>query len=851
MLKAFCMRYDPKSIEPKWQGRWESERAFKTPSTPQELAAKPKFYVLDMFPYPSGAGLHVGHPEGYTATDIVARYKRMAGFNVLHPMGWDAFGLPAERAAMRENIHPAIITQRNVDNFRKQIERLGFSYDWEREINTSSVDYYRFTQELFLKLYEKDLAYLAEVPVNWCPALGTVLANEEVKDGKYVETGDPVERRMMRQWMLKITQYAERLIDDLETVDWPDSVKDMQRNWIGKSVGAEIVFKIADHDLSFEIFTTCPDTLFGATYCVLAPEHPLVRQITSNTQRNEVQAYVEAAKNKNDMLRTDLAKDKTGAFTGAFAINPVNGKRLPIWIADYVLMTYGTGAIMAVPAHDERDHMFAKTFGLPIVQVVEAPFDIQERAFTGDGVHMHSEFLNGLDTAAAKNRMVEWLEKNGSGRGKVQYRLRDWLFSRQRYWGEPFPIAYADDGEVVALTADELPVELPRVDAYKPTEDGRPPLARADASWLQVRLKDGRMATRETNTMPQWAGSCWYYLRFLDAQNRREPWSLEAEQYWMPVDLYIGGVEHAVLHLLYARFWHKVFYDCGMVHTQEPFQKLFNQGMILAHSYKDKAGKYYTYDAVEERDGASFAKATGERLEVQIEKMSKSKYNVFNPDDVIDAYGADAMRLYEMFMGPLETVKPWQMSGVEGVSRFLQRVWRLVVNEISGENDARLKHVAPSEDVELWRLLHKTIKKVKEDTENLRFNTAISQMMTFVNEATARKALSIDSVKIFLRVLSPYAPHLAEELWERLGETSLICKSTWPVHDEALCQDDVMTIVLQHNGKRRAEIQVARDITQTDLEALALADPSIAKFLEGRAPKKVIVVPGRLVNVVG
>ena len=842
--------YDPHAIEPRWQQVWAERDAFRTPSDPAELRAKPKFYVLDMFPYPSGAGLHVGHPEGYTATDVVARLKRMQGYNVLHPMGWDAFGLPAERAAVREGRHPAEITRRNVDTFRRQIQRLGFSYDWDREVNTSSPDYYRWTQWIFLKLYEKGLAYQAEVPVNWCPALGTVLANEEVKDGCYVETGDPVERRSMRQWMLRITAYAQRLLDDLEPLDWPDSVKEMQRNWIGRSEGADVVFRIDGRDASFTVFTTRPDTLFGATYCVLAPEHPLVDTITSDDQRAAVEAYVTEAAQKSELARTDLAKTKTGVFTGAWAVNPVNRQRIPIWVADYVLLSYGTGAIMAVPGQDQRDWDFARAFGLPIIRTVQPPADFDGEAYTGDGPAINSAFLDGLGIADAKAKIIAWLEDQGLGERRIQYRLRDWLFSRQRYWGEPFPIVHAEDGEVVPLAEALLPVELPPVDEYRPTEDGRPPLARAGADWLQVTLPDGRAATRETNTMPQWAGSCWYYLRYLDPHNGTAPWSLDAESYWMPVDLYVGGVEHAVLHLLYARFWHKVLYDCGLVSTVEPFQKLFNQGMILAYSYQDAAGRYYHPSEVEERDGAFVAADGGAALTAQVEKMSKSKLNVVNPDEVIERYGADAMRLYEMFMGPLEVQKPWQMKDVEGVVRFLQRVWRLVVDERTGELTARLSEAAASSEAELERTLHKTLRKVTLDTEALQMNTAIAQMMSFVNEATSSATLPRPIVTTFLRMLAPYAPHLSEELWSRLGEHGLIAHADWPDWDDALCQDELVTIVVQVNGKKRAELEVPKDANQDAIKALALASENAQRFLDGNTPKRVIVVPGRLVNIV-
>ena len=858
------MRYTPAEIEPKWQAAWDEAKAFRTPSDLSELEGKPKFYVLDMFPYPSGAGLHVGHPEGYTATDVVARLKRMKGFAVLHPMGWDAFGLPAERAAMRDGIHPAIITKRNTDNFRRQIKRLGFSYDWEREVDTSNVDYYRWTQWIFLQLHKKGLAYLAEVAVTWCPAQGTVLANEEVKDGKYVETGDPVERKTMKQWMLKIPVYAQRLLDDLDGLDWPEGVMEMQRNWIGRSEGAEVDFRVViTHDTShpnkgeasFRVFTTRPDTLFGATYCVLAPDHALVPAITTPGQKAAVDAYVHMASQKTDLARTDLAKEKTGVFTGTYAINPATGEQIPVWIADYVLSTYGTGAIMAVPGHDERDHAFAKTMGIAIKQVVkpvegELPVPIDVAPFCDDGIAIDSAFLTGLATIEAKAHMIDHVENVGWGSRRVQYKLRDWLFSRQRYWGEPFPILHTDDGEIIAVDESELPIVLPPIDEYKPTGDGRPPLGRAGEDWLRVKLPDGRMATRELNTMPQWAGSCWYYLRYIDPKNTDAAWNTALEKFWMPVDLYVGGVEHAVLHLLYARFWHKVLFDCGLVSTKEPFQKLFNQGMILAYSHQDEAGKYYGYDDVEERDGKSFAKTTGVQLKTQIEKMSKSRYNVVSPDDVIEQYGADALRLYELFMGPLEQVKPWQMSGVEGVSRFLGRTWRLVVNEEDGSLQKRVTDADASTEPALNKLLHKTIKKVSEDTDALRFNTAISQMMTFVNEATSTATLPRSILLSLCEVISPYASHIAEELWARLGGEGLVCQRGWPAHDEALCTDDTLTLGVQVNGKRRDEVSVPANADDEAVKAIALASPTVQKFMEGKPPKKVIVIKGRLVNIV-
>ena len=844
--------YNPATIEPKWQAVWGERKTFRTPDDPKAWEGKPKYYVLDMFPYTSGAGLHIGHPEGYTATDVIARMRRMQGYNVLHPMGWDSFGLTIERTAERENIHPAVITRRNIDKFRRQIDRIGFSYDWDREISTSAPDYYKWTQWIFLKLYDQGLAYSADVPVNWCPELGTVLANEEVKDGKYVETGDPVERRLMRQWMLKITAYAERLLADLDEVDWPEGIKEMQRNWIGKSEGADIDFVIQGTELSFTVFTTRPDTLFGATYCVLAPEHSLVEQIVTDAQKAAVQAYVDETKSKSDLQRTDLATEKTGVFTGAYAINPCNNQAIPIWIADYVLMTYGTGAIMAVPGHDERDHEFARAFNLPIIEVVsggEKP--IEEEAFTGDGRSVNSGFITGMRTAEAKQKMIEWLEREKKGCRQVQYRLRDWLFSRQRYWGEPFPIAHLEDGTIMTIAENQLPVELPSIDEYKPTPDGKPPLARAGDDWLMVTLPDGRTGVRETNTMPQWAGSCWYYLRYIDPHNDKELCAPEAERYWMPVDLYVGGAEHAVLHLLYSRFWHKVLYDCGVVSTKEPFQKLFNQGMILAYSYQDDSGKYYHPSEVDEKDEKWFVKASGVAVTTKIEKMSKSRFNVVTPDEVIDEYGADAVRLYELFIGPLSISAPWQMRGVDGVYRFLHRVWRLVVDEYVGELNEKLTDVPGKSNLDLWKLLHQTIKGVTEDTESIdKMNTAISQMMVFVNAATQAETLPKETMKMFLRLLAPYAPHIAEELWERLGETELIAHASWPAyHPEAIKREEV-TIVVQVNGKLRSRIQLPVDSSDAEIEVAVLADERIQKYIEGKTVRRVIVVPNRLANIV-
>lgn len=834
------MRYQPKDVENKWQKRWDESRLFEIPKTIDELNKKPKYYALDMFPYPSGAGLHVGHPEGFTATDVVARYKRMKGFNVLHAMGWDAFGLPAERAAMREGIHPAIITQRNIDNFRIQLKRLGFFYDWSREINTSEESYYRWTQWIFLKLYERNLAYLADVNVNWCPALKTVLANEEVKDGRYVETGDLVEKRLMRQWMLKITEYAERLLVDLDDVDWPESIKEMQRNWIGKSEGAEISFKLATGDDVIHVYTTRPETIFGVTFLVVAPEHRLTHALLTPAQKDIGLRYIEASIQKTEALRQDATKEKTGVATGSFAIHPFTKKPIPIYIADYVLAGYGTGAIMGVPGSDERDHEFARAFELPIMEVFHKEDEHEKYV-------INSDFLNGLSPADAFARAIEAIEQQHVGKKRVQYKLRDWLFSRQRYWGEPFPIVYDVVGNPHPVAAEELPVPLPPIDEYRPTDDGQPPLARA-TKWREVVLPDGTKGLREVNTMPQWAGSCWYYLRYLDPDNINEPYARDLEKYWMPVDLYIGGVEHAVLHLLYARFWHKVLYDCGLVHTKEPFQKLFNQGMILAASYQDSAGKYYYPSDVYEKEGKFFAKGSDRPLTSQIEKMSKSRYNVVNPDDVIDQYGADAMRLYEMFMGPLEQVKPWQMAGVEGVYRFLHRVWRLVVDSETGERSAKL--VDAPENEKLLRELHKTIEKVGADIENLRFNTAIAQMMTFVNEATVADSVSVSSVKTFLRLLSPFAPHICDELSERLGDTEFLLNAAWPTYDEQLLQQDTIELVVQVNGKRRNSIRVAKNLSPTEIEKLVLNDDEVKRFITGHTVSRVVIVPNRLANVV-
>ncbi|MBQ9048765.1 MAG: leucine--tRNA ligase [Solobacterium sp.] len=796
------MAFDHKAIEKKWQKYWEDNKTFACDTSD---FSKPKYYVLDMFPYPSGQGLHVGHPEGYTATDVIARMKRMQGFNVLHPMGFDAFGLPAEQFALKTGHHPAEFTYANIDHFREQIKSFGFTYDWDREVRTCDPDYYRWTQWIFLKLYERGLAYVAEMPVNWCPELGAVLANEEVVDGKSEIGGYPVIRKPMRQWVLKITEYAERLLEDLDKVDWPQSTKDMQRNWIGKSNGADVVFRIKDTDKEFTVFTTRCDTLFGATYCVMSPEHPFVNEITTAEHKAEVEAYQKEASMKSDLARTDLNKDKSGVFTGAYAINPVNGKEIPIWISDYVLASYGTGAIMAVPAHDDRDYEFAKKFGLPIIPVLEGG-NIEEAAWTQDGVHINSDWLNGLGKEEAIAKMIDWLQEHKCGTGRVQYKLRDWLFSRQRYWGEPIPIIHMEDGTMRTVAVDDLPLELPATPDYAPSPDGESPLAHC-TEWLNVEI-DGMKGKRETNTMPQWAGSCWYYIRYIDPHNNDSIGEKKLLDHWLPVDLYIGGAEHAVLHLLYARFWHKVLYDCGVIDSDEPFKKLFHQGMILGEN------------------GV---------------KMSKSLGNVVNPDELIASHGADALRLYEMFMGPLEASLPWSTKGMDGARKWLDRVWRMVTEE---------NMVTDEETPELDFSYNFMIRKVTNDIETLNFNTAISQMMIFVNDCYKNGKINHKMAVGLVQALSCFAPHLGEEMYHILTGEDTVTYSQWPAYDESKLAEQKVTIAVQVNGKVRGKFEIEKDADKETVEKTAFELDSVKPHVEGKTVRKVIVVPNKIVNIV-
>lgn len=883
------MDYNFSEIEKKWQDYWEANKTFKTNFDP----SKPKYYILDMFPYPSGAGLHVGHPEGYTATDILSRYKRMKGFNVLHPMGWDAFGLPAEQYAIQTGTHPAITTNKNCDTFRRQIKMLGLSYDWDREINTTDAKYFKWTQWIFIRLFNtwfdeklqkgrpiselpipedikasgseavreytnsKRLAYYDAAQVWYCPHCKIVCSNEEVlTDGTHEKCGNVVNKKNLKQWMLRIPFYAERLLKGLDGLDWPEGVKDMQRNWIGRSTGAEVDFEVDGINQKLRVFTTRPDTLFGATYMVIAPEHPLVESITTPDQKSNVDNYIKSAALKSDLDRTDLAKDKTGVFTGRYAINPVNGTKIPIWVADYVLTGYGTGAIMAVPAHDTRDFEFAKKFNIPVICILD-PVSGDEAlrtkvlegnaCWTEDGAYINSASdytglnINGLNKEKGIQTVIDWLVKTGRGEGKVNYKMRDWLFSRQRYWGEPFPVIHWEDGEISVIDENQLPLELPALEKYAPGEDGESPLANA-TDWLYVTDKNGRKGRRETNTMPQWAGSCWYYLRYIDPTNDKEPFSKELENYWMPVDLYVGGAEHAVLHLLYSRFWHKVLFDLGIVSTDEPYQKLFNQGMILAFAYETESGAKVASDLVEERDGKYFHTQTGEELRQIVAKMSKSLKNVVNPDDVVKNYGADSLRLYEMFMGPLEATKPWTDTGVKGVYGFLNRVCRFFCN-LDNYFDG-------PEDAEVQKMLHKTIQKVSEDVENLSFNTAVAQMMIFNNLVIKKQKVSKETGKTFAKVLAPFAPHLAEELWQMLGNANTLSYEKFPEFDPKYLVESNFTYPVSFNGKKRFDLELPVDMPAAEIEKAVLADPSSAKWLEGKAPKKVIIVPNKIINVV-
>lgn len=803
------MAYNHKEIEPKWQRYWQKHETFKTVESEQ----KPKYYALDMFPYPSGQGLHVGHPEGYTATDIMSRMKRMQGYKVLHPMGWDAFGLPAEQYAMKTGNNPKDFTAHNIKNFKRQIQSLGFSYDWSREVNTTDPKYYKWTQWIFEQLYKKGLAYEKETLVNWAPDLmgGTVVANEEVVNGKTERGGFPVYRKPMKQWILKITAYADRLIDDLDLVDWPDSIKEMQKNWIGRSIGASVFFDVEDSDQKIEIFTTRADTLYGATYLVISPEHPLVDQLTTLESKAAVEEYKRAVATKSDLERTDLNKDKTGVFTGSYAVNPVNGKKIPIWIADYVLASYGTGAVMAVPAHDPRDYEFARKFKIDIVPVIGGG-NLDEEAYTGDGPHINSGFLDGLNKQEAIDKMLDWLEEHGAGHKKVNYRLRDWVFSRQRYWGEPIPVIHWEDGETTLVPEDELPLRLPATDNIKPSGTGESPLANLE-DWLNVVDENGRKGRRETNTMPQWAGSSWYFLRYVDPKNQNKIADEDLLKEWLPVDLYVGGAEHAVLHLLYARFWHKVLYDLGVVPTKEPFQKLVNQGMILGSNH---------------------------------EKMSKSKGNVVNPDDIVERFGADTLRLYEMFMGPLTESVAWSEEGLNGSRKWIERVWRLMIDD----NNHLRDRITMINDHKLDLIYNQTVKKVTEDYENMRFNTAISQMMVFVNEAYKADALPMVYMEGLVKLLSPIIPHVAEEIWQIMGHDETITYETWPTYDESKLVQDTVQVILQVNGKVRSKVEVEKDLDQAELEKIALADERIQQWTAEKDIKKVIVIPNKIVNIV-
>ena len=824
-------------IDKKQQARWESANLFASPKMPSNK----KFYCLDMFPYPSGAGLHVGHPEGYTASDILTRYKRMNGYDVLHPMGWDAFGLPAENYAIATGVHPRVTTQKNIDNFRRQIKSIGLAYDWSREVDTTDPNYYKWTQWIFLQLFKKGLAYESTVPINWCPSCKTGLANEEVFNGKCERCGHEIERRALRQWILKITEYAEQLLEGLNDLDWPESTLTMQKNWIGKSNGANVLFKVDGHDEILTVYTTRPDTLFGATYMVVSPEHPILEKIVTPAQKDAVAAYQKEAAKKSDLERGELNKEKTGVFTGAYAINPVNGKKIPVWTSDYVLMGYGTGAIMAVPAHDERDYAFAKKFGIDIIEVIKSEQGVASEAFTGDGELVNSGFLNGLHVQESKAAMIKWLTEHNCGNAKTTYKLRDWVFARQRYWGEPIPVVHCDKCGVVPLPESELPLRLPEVEKFEPSGTGESPLATVE-DWVNTTCpKCGGKAKRETNTMPQWAGSCWYYLRYMDPHNAEKLVDPQIEKAYGPVDCYIGGAEHAVLHLLYARFWHRVLYDLGVVASKEPFKKLRHQGMILAFSYRDKMGNYHSYDEIDFKDGKAFLAATGEELSPMVEKMSKSKKNVVNPDDILREYGADAFRMYEMFMGPFEASKPWDMKGIEGVSRFLKRVygWSESV-KLTDEQDPKKSEI----------LKNKTIAKVGDDIENFRFNTAVSALMVLFNDISKLPQVSRATFEVFLKLLHPFAPHITDEIWQQHGYDGFLLQTAWPVADKNFLQEDSIELGVQINGKVRDRVAVSVNAPREEIEKIALASPKVVRNLEGLEIKKIIVVPDRMVSIV-
>jgi leucyl-tRNA synthetase len=883
------MVYNFKKIEKRWQDYWEENKTFRT----EDDYSKPKFYVLDMFPYPSGSGLHVGHPEGYTATDIVARYKRMKGFNVLHPMGWDAFGLPAEQYAIETGTHPSVTTQNNCENFRRQIKALGLGYDWDREVNTTDPGYFKWTQWIFIRLYntwfdekqqkgrpikeleipeeiskegkeaiqkymaDRRLAYYDDAQVWWCPHCRIVCANEEVlNDGTHEKCGNLVERKNLKQWMLRIPQYAERLLDGLDDLDWPAGVKDMQRNWIGRSTGAEVDFQVEGVEAALRVFTTRPDTLFGATYMVVAPEHALLKALTTDDQKDSVDQYVAQSGLKSEMDRSDLSREKTGVFTGSYAINPVNNQQIPIWVADYVLMGYGTGAIMSVPGHDTRDFEFATAFRLPILCIMD-PDGAEEElrnlvlagkaCWTEDGTYINSAHkgtgldINGLSKEQGITETVEWLQERNLGKSAINYKIRDWLFSRQRYWGEPFPVIHWEDGEITLLEDSDLPLELPELEKYEPGSHGESPLANS-TSWLNVSDSKGRKGRRETNTMPQWAGSCWYYLRYIDPDNDQEPFSKVKENYWMPVDLYVGGAEHAVLHLLYSRFWHKVLFDLGVVSTDEPYTKLFNQGMILAFAYEASTGAKVPSDLVEERDGAFFHTETGEKVNQIVAKMSKSLKNVVNPDDVVAVYGADALRLYEMFLGPLDAVKPWVENGVKGVYNFLNKVHKFFADPAH--------YMEGEEDAEVLKFLHATIKKVGSDIEALHFNTSISQMMIFTNLCIKKGKVSRETARTFVRVLGPFAPHLSEEIWRLLENKSSIAEADWPVYDESFLQEDTYEYPVMINGKLRFKVVLPLNLEDDIIKEQVLGHEKAQKWIQGSKPKRFIHVPKKIINIV-